>query len=279
MKNLGKGPVYGYFVYLTPYVDFLQQVPRVEQFDPEKRATAKIVTELRGEWSCRKNLPGHETCVDARGEHVQLTVPRLEDWAHQIVCSHSFFLQSVSNINLSPQNASNGQLKVTAPPPDDVLDRWNIGRNYTISRPRGRCGPHQQPPPVAESTSLSLATAGLLTAITGSITRRRSPSPQEPRKRIRHDTSPLPSPPPPVGEELRMFLDGLFLKIRRPGDVGRVYDILDQEGYTPEALADDRLDPVRISELTRLPDGAVLSMRSFAREWCEVNKVKKQFRK
>lgn len=276
-KSSEKGLVYVYSVYPTLYTNSLQQVPRVEQFGSEKRAIAKIVMELRGEWSCRKNLPSHETCIDARGEHVQLTVPRLEDWARQIVYP-AFFLPFVS-IDPLPQNASDGQLKVTAPPPDEILDQWNIGRNNPISRPRGRCSPYQQPPPVTDSASLSLATAGLLTAITGSITRRRSPSPEEPRKRVRRDIGPSPSPPPPVGEELRTFLNELFLKIRRPGDMRRVYDVLDQEGYTPEALVDDRLDPVRIGELTRLPGGAILSMQSFARKWCEENKVKKQFRK
>ena len=43
------------------------------------------MTKLRDKWACKKELPGHTSCVDARGEHIQLTVPRLEDWAKQIV--------------------------------------------------------------------------------------------------------------------------------------------------------------------------------------------------
>lgn len=60
----------------------------------------------------------------------------------------------------------------------------------------------------------------------------------------------------------------------------RVYDLLDREGYTPEALGDHRLDAERITNLTGLPSGAILSMQVIAREWCESNKVKRQnFRK
>ena len=167
-------------------------------------------------------------------------------------------------------------------PPDDVLDLWNIGRNNPTSRPRGRSGPYAQLPqqPSTESAQLSLATATLLTAVTSSITRHRSPSPPQPRKRIRSDPSPSLSPAPPAHAELRVFLDKLFSKIRRPAEVDRVYSILDQEGYTPEALGSDKLNGEHIAELTDLPDGAVLSMQTFAREWCENNKAKKQvFRK
>lgn len=60
----------------------------------------------------------------------------------------------------------------------------------------------------------------------------------------------------------------------------RVYEVLDREGYTPEALASDRLNNERIAEVTHLPDGAILSMQTFAHEWCENNKAKKHiFRK
>lgn len=261
----------------------LFQVPFVEQFGTEKRMIAGIVTKLKAQWPCKKESPGHHSCVDARGEHIQLTVPRLEDWAKIIVCLLFFF----SGRNRDPllQNMSDGQVKVDAPPPDDVLDQWNVGRNNPAPRPRGRCGPHPQPAqqypgPSTDAAQLSLATAGLLTAITGSLTRNRSPSPQQPRKRARNSPSPPLSPPPPADAELKVFLDKLFRKIRRPGDVEGVYNILDREGYTPEALGDNELDSKSIAELTGLPGGAILSMRAFAREWCMTNKAKKHaFRK
>jgi len=57
----------------------------------------------------------------------------------------------------------------------------------------------------------------------------------------------------------------------------RVYEVLDREGYTPEALASDELDRKRIAELTSLPDGAILSMQTLAQEWCKKkNKGKKR---
>lgn len=56
----------------------------------------------------------------------------------------------------------------------------------------------------------------------------------------------------------------------------RAYEVLDREGYTPEALASDKLDSDHIAELTRLPYGAILSMQTFANEWCENNKAKKR---
>ena len=57
----------------------------------------------------------------------------------------------------------------------------------------------------------------------------------------------------------------------------RVYQVLDREGYTPEALGSDKLDTKQISELTQLPSGAILSMQTFAYEWCKNNRVKKRF--
>ena len=153
--------------------------------------------------------------MDARGEHIQLTVPRLEDWA-KIIVIPSFFCLSDSNPLL--QNMSDGQVKVDAPPPDDVLDQWNIGRNNSTPHPRGRFGPHtqplpSQPGPSTDSSQLSLVTAGLLTVIMDSISRRRSPSPEWPRKRARNDPSPSLSPPPPTHAELGVFLKQLFRKI------------------------------------------------------------------
>ena len=159
------------------------------------------------------------------------------------------------------------------------MEHWRGG---ATPRTHGRCGPHSQlpqshPGPSTDSSAhLSLVTAGLLTAITGSLTHHRSPSPQQPWKRVWNDPTPLSSPPPPAHEELRVFLDELFRKICRPTDIERVYNVLDQEEYTPKALADDRLNNRCIAELTGLPDGAILSMQTVAREWCENNKAKKQ---
>lgn len=180
-----------------------------------------------------------------------------------------------NNSDSSPQNTSDGRVKVDVPPLDDVLDQWNIGQNNLALRPRGHSGPHPQPAQSAgtDAAQLSLATAGLLTAITGSITRHRSPSPHQPWK-CAQNNSPSPSPPPPAHAELKAFLDELFHKIRRSEDVERVYDILDHEGYTPEALGDHRLDSERIAELTDLPGGAILSMQTIAHEWCENIKAK-----
>ena len=62
--------------------------------------------------------------------------------------------------------------------------------------------------------------------------------------------------------------------------MGRVYDILDKEGYTPEALADNSLDHAGLAQLTGLLNGPVLSMQTFSCNWCKKVKVKKQaFRK
>ena len=230
---------------------------------------------LRNQWPSKKELSGDSFCVDARGEHIQLTIPHLEEWAKRIIR----FLSSFNdNINTLLQNTSGDQVKVNRYPPDDILDQWNISKNNIIPRPRGRCGPYPQlppsnPGPTTDSAQLSLATAGLLTVITDSISRRRSPSPQRPRKRPH---SPSPSPPPSVDTELRVFLSKLLQKIRRLPDMERVYQVLDQEGYTSEALASERLNTGQIAELTQLPDGATLSMQTFAHEWCENNRAKKR---
>jgi hypothetical protein len=78
--------VYVLFVYSCIFpAPISQQVPTVEQFVPEKRAIAKTVMELRGHWPCKKEIAGHGACIDARGEHIQLTIPRLEDWARCVV--------------------------------------------------------------------------------------------------------------------------------------------------------------------------------------------------
>ena len=144
----------------------------------EKHIVAEIVTKLKAQWLCKKELPNHGSCVDARSEHIQLTVPRLEDWAKSIVSlSFSFFSGGSDHLL---QNMSNSQLKVDVPPPDDVLDQWNISQGSAVPCPCSHGGPHLQPFPglSTDAAQLSLATVGLLMAITGSITHHRSLSPR-----------------------------------------------------------------------------------------------------
>lgn len=50
---------------------------------------------------------------------------------------------------------------------------------------------------------------------------------------------------------------------------------LDEVGYTPKELGDDRLNIGRIHELTRLPEGVILGMRNFAREWVQRQSAKR----
>ena len=61
---------------------------------------------------------------------------------------------------------------------------------------------------------LSLAIAGLLAAVTGSLIHHQSPLPQQPWKFVQDYYSPLPSPPPSAHKELKIFLEKLFQKIR-----------------------------------------------------------------
>ena len=83
--------VCGFATFCPFCADSSLQVPFVEQFGTEKRIIAGIVAKLKTRWSCKKELPNHSSCVDARGEHIQLTVPRLEDWAKIIVCFSPLF--------------------------------------------------------------------------------------------------------------------------------------------------------------------------------------------
>ena len=85
-EELGQGAGVCRFDALQPlHADHLQQIPFVEQFDKEKRNLAGIVMKLKNKWPCKKELSGHDSCIDARGEHIQLTMPRLRDWAKCIV--------------------------------------------------------------------------------------------------------------------------------------------------------------------------------------------------
>ena len=86
-----------------------------------------------------------------------------------------------------------------------------------------------------------------------------------------------PSPPPPVGEELKVFLDDCFKEIQvTPDVVDRVFKTLSEQGYTPEALGHRNLDQDKIALLTGLPDGAVTSIHVHAEEWCKDNRAKKR---
>jgi len=120
-----------------------------------------------------------------------------------------------------------------------------------------------------------MLTTALVAAVTDSLIKRRSPSPRSPSKRPQETLS--PSPLPPVGEELRVFLDDCAKKVRVPRDVmDRVFGILDEEGYTPEALGHRDLDQGKISRLTGLREGAVMSIHVHAEEWCKNNRAKKR---
>jgi len=120
-----------------------------------------------------------------------------------------------------------------------------------------------------------MLTTALVAAVTDSLIRRRSPSPRSPSKRPREVLSPSPSPP--VGEELRVFLGDCAKKIRIPRNaMDRVFDILDVQGYTLEALGHKTLDQDKIAELTGLHAGAVMSIHALAETWCENNRAKKR---
>lgn len=113
-----------------------------------------------------------------------------------------------------------------------------------------------------------------MAAVTDSLIRRQSPSPRSPPKRPRE--SPSPSPPP-IDEELRVFLNDCVGKVRLPQDVmDRVFHALDDEGYTLKALGHRDLDQSKISRLTGLREGAVMSIHVLAEEWCEKRCSKKR---
>ena len=56
----------------------------------------------------------------------------------------------------------------------------------------------------------------------------------------------------------------------------QVYHLLDEEGYTPEALGHRDLDRGQIARLTGLREGAVMSIHVLAEEWCENHRKKKR---
>lgn len=123
-----------------------------------------------------------------------------------------------------------------------------------------------------------MLTTALVAAVTDSLIKRRSPSPGSPSKSSKRPReSPSPSPPPPIGEELKVFLDGCAKKIRVPQDtMDNVIGVLDEEGYTPEALGHRDLDQGKIVKLTGLPEGTVMSIHAHAEEWCDRNRAKKR---
>jgi len=55
-----------------------------------------------------------------------------------------------------------------------------------------------------------------------------------------------------------------------------VIGVLDEEGYTPEALGHRDLDQGKIVKLTGLPEGTVMSIHAHAEEWCDRNRAKKR---
>ena len=120
-----------------------------------------------------------------------------------------------------------------------------------------------------------MLTTALVAAVTDSLIRRQSPSPRSPSKRPRESLS--PSPLPPAGKELEVFLKDCAKKVRVPQDVmDRAFGILDEEGYTPEALGHKDLDQGKIARLTGLREGAVMSIHAHVEEWCEKNRAKRR---
>ena len=126
---------------------------------------------LQCQWPCKKELSSHNSCLDAHGDHIQLTVLHLEEWAWRIVRFSNLFRVYA---DLPLQSASEGLIKFDIYPPDDVLDQWNIGQNNPAPPSHSHCSPYPQlvppiPSPSMDSAQLSLATVGLLMVITDSI--------------------------------------------------------------------------------------------------------------
>lgn len=56
------------------------------RYSAEDTAVGGIALEIKGKWKCGLGL-GHETCVNARNAHIQISRPRMRQWAGRIVSS------------------------------------------------------------------------------------------------------------------------------------------------------------------------------------------------
>lgn len=222
------------------------QVPNMERFTNGDHVLADTILMIKNvkKWKCSKRI--HETCVDMRGSHITINRHRMNDWAGRIKASHGA---------LSPED----------PPPDDLLDRW--GFRETPNPPaRGRTGPYAQPLPQATSAAqdqTSLLMTALIATVADRIIGRQSPSPESSRKRRRESPS-----PPPVGQELRVFLTSCAEKLGISQDtMDTTIGLLRGECYTIEALGHKDYDRDGIMQLTGLPKGAVESIHALADDW------------
>ena len=258
-----KGPRFGWPTRLSFAALTSSQVPTVAQYTEADNVLAQTMADIKAQWACSQGLHGETPCVDARGVHIVVHRVCWRQWAARIV--GSFTSPSGCDTNKGLQKGSGKALTVDMMPPDDLLESWGVN---AARPPRGRTGPHAQyPQPAATSSQdqTAMLTTALVAAVTDSLIRRRSPSPRSPSKRPRR--SPSSSPPPPVGEELKVFLDSCIEKVRLSQDVmDGVFHVLDEEGYTPEALGHRNLDQGKIARLTGLREGAVMSIHAHAEE-------------
>lgn len=171
-----------------------------------------------------------------------------------------------------------GQCSATAAPPNELIQSWIGPRaaSTALSKvPRGRSGPGHSSPEVPASTDattlllttmvpvMAMVAQNMNSAIRRS-SRQKSPPSSPPSSPPRNS-----SPPPPIADELQIFLEAFGRAKGIATDIiSDVYERLNAVHYSPDAVSEISLSSTRLQELTGLAEGQVYSLCKFSREWC-----------
>ncbi|KIM42229.1 hypothetical protein M413DRAFT_10427 [Hebeloma cylindrosporum] len=159
------------------------------------------------------------------------------------------------------------------PPPDQLLDRWNVDNHRPAEScsgkvPRGRSGPgHAPATSVDASTNILLST---MVPVMTMLTQNMAGSSSRNKASRHHSPSSSPvrqsSPPPPVEDELVTFLKAFGKAKPIPSEkISIVSECLQEIHYYLDIISDITFE--RLKELTDLAEGEVLALCEFACEW------------
>lgn len=148
-------------------------------------------------------------------------------------------------------------------PPPEMLESWrgssSSSKTSPPSKARGRTGPRSRESP-STSADNTLASA-LVSALVGN--RKRHLEYDPPSSPTPHRDS---SPPPAIEDELDRFL--MAFASAKKVNLDTIHSAkagLSSEGYSPDSVVE--ASSSRLQELTKLSEGASLSLKKFAKDW------------
>ncbi|KAF8147039.1 hypothetical protein K438DRAFT_1990008 [Mycena galopus ATCC 62051] len=228
-------------------------VPNTANYTPAQLAVAATIDEIKAAHSCKE----HGTCfINAERRHLEMNRFRLSMWAQAVLA---------------------GQCAAADAPPKELVTKWTgVNTAESTSKPRGRTGPFP-----AQSSAMGSAASDTTNLILTTMVPVMAMMAQNMANNVSTPTAGIPpvprappspvqasSPPPPVEDDLDVFFDAFCRAKNIPSghmDAARAH--LRDAFYTPDILSEQSVTSERLQELTGLPEGSVLQLRKFARQW------------